>query len=138
MRWPAPLFYVIILLLAAMPPLLSSWMARPLPPPPATTHPAGLTLGTRPDQQVVVTSVEGGGAADRGGLAVGDTLRAIGGERVTSAAMARRLIDEAHGCATQVDYRRGGRPHMARLQRCVEREHAGGTRDGPQDIVGGG
>jgi S1-C subfamily serine protease len=138
MRWPARLFYAIVLLLAATPPLLSSWLARPLPEPAAVTDRAGLTLGTRPDRQVVVTSVQGGGVADRGGLAVGDTLRAVGGQRVTGAAMARRLIDDPHGCATLVDYRRGGKAYMARLRRCREREHAAGSRDGPQDIARGG
>ncbi|HWJ70485.1 MAG TPA: PDZ domain-containing protein [Sphingobium sp.] len=138
MRWPARLFYAIVLLAAATPPLLSSWLARPLPQVPALPDRAGLTLGTRADRQVVVTSVQGGGLADRGGLAVGDTLRAVGGERVTGAVMARHLIDDAHGCATLVDYRRGGRSHMARLRRCREHGDAAGSRNGPQDTARGG
>ena len=137
MRWPPRLLYAAVLLLAAVPPLLSPRLARPLPAAPAHGDRAGLTLGTRPDWQVAVTSVRAGGAADRGGLAVGDALRAVAGRRVTGAAMARRLIDDPRRCIMRVDFRRGGAPRVARLRRCTAPGQAEGRGDGPQDTARG-
>ncbi|HZV17839.1 MAG TPA: PDZ domain-containing protein [Sphingobium sp.] len=137
MRWPPRLVYAAVLLLATLPPLFASHLARPLPAAPARDDRAGLTLGTRPDRQVVVTSVRGGGVADRGGLAVGDMLHAVAGRRVTGTAMARRLIDDPRRCATRVDFRRGGAAHVARLRRCTVPEQARGRGDGPQDTARG-
>jgi len=135
MRWAPRLVYAAILLLAALPPLLSSRLARPAPAKPAHDERAGLTLGTRRDRQVVVTSVRGGGAADRGGLAVGDTLHAVAGRRITGAAMARRLIDDPRRCVMQVDFHRGSTARVARLRRCTASGQAEGRGDGPQDTA---
>lgn len=137
MRWPPRLLYAAVLLLAAVPPLLSSRLARPLQAPPAHGDRAGLTLGTRPDRQVVVTSVRADGVADRGGLVVGDALHAVAGRRVTGAAMARRLIDDPLRCTTRVDFRRGGAARVARLRRCTAPGQAEGRGDGPQDTARG-
>lgn len=118
MTWPHRLLFTLAILIAASLPLLSARLALVVARPDLTTDRAGLTLGEKRGPRVVVTSLRIGGPADRGGVAVGDEVNGIAGQPVTSAAMARRLIDDPVNCAVTVDLRRGDKSHVASISQC--------------------
>ncbi|MGK2910736.1 MAG: PDZ domain-containing protein [Sphingobium sp.] len=106
------------LAVAASPLTLAGHVAHSRKPVTHAIDPAGLTVADGRPGSAIITSLRSNGPAERGGIAVGDEVRAVDGHHTRGAAAVRHDLRHARHCRVALDLRRAGRPLMATVGRC--------------------
>lgn len=115
-----------VLLLSGAPLLILSRFPVTATASPAQREPEGLTMAdVEHPAAIVVTSVRTGGPAERGGIRVGDRVRAIDGQRLSSHRTARQWLQASSDCRLRFDLVRDGAPIVATVDRCATSEDDG-------------
>lgn len=123
-RWAAALA------VAASPLAWGGHAAHPPPQRRAAPEPIGLTVADRRTDTPVITSLRSGGPAERGGIRVGDEVRAVNGHRTHGATAVRRDLKQAPQCRVALDLRRAGHHVVATVGRCERKPGRTGVGKG--------
>lgn len=118
MRMPDIGRWATALAVAASPLTLAGHIAHSPKPLAHAIDAAGLTVADGRPGSAIITSLRSNGPAERGGIAVGDEVRAVDGHRTRGAAAVRHDLRHARHCRVDLDLRRGGHPVMATVGRC--------------------
>lgn len=124
------LFWGGLLILSASPLALLTQLSPRAPGAEETRDASGMTVadigGTH---AVIVTSVQTGGPAERGGVRAGDRLSGIGGRHPADRTIAQYWLNAPGACRMRINFLRGGKPIVATLDRCRHDRAKNGTQD---------